>query len=415
MAADRSERGGRRPRSSPASRGSSSPSSPPARSSTQAAAVAATTFVAGAGLAAVLRGRRARGGILRLGRRRKAQRAATRRSWSTCTFLARRASRSDRRLSFDVRRARSGRRSSACVEIRPLAVRLPRRARARVRAPACSTGWSTSAASRSSSAPRSRRATASSSAPRPRAATSRGGDRADALRARRRRRPAAVPRALPLRPAHRPGRARVAVAPPARRPEPFEALAWAITEQLIDYPRAAEIQRRIVVPARPPLPAHRPARPAAGRRRSPRRRPRSSQAFDLVAPPRARRWCARRARSPPAASTCARPTTRRGWRRLRAIPGDRLVDARDPRLPRPGPDGPGPGRRPRPHQARRPPAGRRRPARAGHRGRGPGVLRALRAVGRPRRDLRAQRLRRAAGPHPAGTRSSGRAADPLAA
>lgn len=34
---------------------------------------------------------------------------------------------------------------------------------------------------------------------------------------------------------------------PVRRPEPFEALAWAITEQLIDYPRAAEIQRRIVV------------------------------------------------------------------------------------------------------------------------------------------------------------------------
>jgi 3-methyladenine DNA glycosylase/8-oxoguanine DNA glycosylase len=33
---------------------------------------------------------------------------------------------------------------------------------------------------------------------------------------------------------------------PTRRPEPFEALAWAITEQLIDYPRAAEIQRRIV-------------------------------------------------------------------------------------------------------------------------------------------------------------------------
>ena len=32
-----------------------------------------------------------------------------------------------------------------------------------------------------------------------------------------------------------------------RRPEPFEALAWAITEQLIDYPRAAEIQRRIVI------------------------------------------------------------------------------------------------------------------------------------------------------------------------
>jgi 3-methyladenine DNA glycosylase/8-oxoguanine DNA glycosylase len=31
-----------------------------------------------------------------------------------------------------------------------------------------------------------------------------------------------------------------------RRPDPFEALAWAITEQLIDFPRAAAIQRRIV-------------------------------------------------------------------------------------------------------------------------------------------------------------------------
>jgi len=32
-----------------------------------------------------------------------------------------------------------------------------------------------------------------------------------------------------------------------RRPLPFEALAWAITEQLIEYVRAAAIQRRIVV------------------------------------------------------------------------------------------------------------------------------------------------------------------------
>lgn len=31
-----------------------------------------------------------------------------------------------------------------------------------------------------------------------------------------------------------------------RRPEPFEALAWAITEQLIEYVRAAAIQRRLV-------------------------------------------------------------------------------------------------------------------------------------------------------------------------
>jgi DNA-3-methyladenine glycosylase II len=31
-----------------------------------------------------------------------------------------------------------------------------------------------------------------------------------------------------------------------RRPDPFEALAWAITEQLIEFSRAVEIQRRIV-------------------------------------------------------------------------------------------------------------------------------------------------------------------------
>ena len=41
------------------------PAKPAGQVVTQAAAVAATTFVAGAGLAAVLRGRRARGGILR--------------------------------------------------------------------------------------------------------------------------------------------------------------------------------------------------------------------------------------------------------------------------------------------------------------------------------------------------------------
>jgi 3-methyladenine DNA glycosylase/8-oxoguanine DNA glycosylase len=33
---------------------------------------------------------------------------------------------------------------------------------------------------------------------------------------------------------------------PAGRPDPFEALAWAVTEQLIEYERAAAIQRRIV-------------------------------------------------------------------------------------------------------------------------------------------------------------------------
>jgi 3-methyladenine DNA glycosylase/8-oxoguanine DNA glycosylase len=47
----------------------------------------------------------------------------------------------------------------------------------------------------------------------------------------------------------------------SRRPEPFEALAWGICEQLIDYERATAIERRIVghgglrhaVPPHPPL------------------------------------------------------------------------------------------------------------------------------------------------------------------
>ena len=31
-----------------------------------------------------------------------------------------------------------------------------------------------------------------------------------------------------------------------RRPEPFEALAWAVCEQLIEYQRAAAIERRVL-------------------------------------------------------------------------------------------------------------------------------------------------------------------------
>jgi hypothetical protein len=54
------------------------PAKPAGQVVTQAAAVAATTFVAGAGIAAVLRGRRARGGILRPRRRRDLPVVATR-------------------------------------------------------------------------------------------------------------------------------------------------------------------------------------------------------------------------------------------------------------------------------------------------------------------------------------------------
>ena len=57
------------------------PAKPAGQVVTQAAAVAATTFVAGAGLAAVLRGRRARGGILRPRRRRNDQSVLATRSF----------------------------------------------------------------------------------------------------------------------------------------------------------------------------------------------------------------------------------------------------------------------------------------------------------------------------------------------
>ena len=47
------------------------PAKPAGQVVTQAAAVAATTFVAGAGLAAMLRGRRSRGGWMRPSRRKR--------------------------------------------------------------------------------------------------------------------------------------------------------------------------------------------------------------------------------------------------------------------------------------------------------------------------------------------------------
>ncbi len=58
---------------------------------------------------------------------------------------------------------------------------------------------------------------------------------------------------------------------PGRRPDPFEALALAICQQLIEYDRAAAIERRIIAAARAPLaaraprwrtsPTHAPSRP----------------------------------------------------------------------------------------------------------------------------------------------------------
>jgi 3-methyladenine DNA glycosylase/8-oxoguanine DNA glycosylase len=104
-----------------------------------------------------------------------------------------------------------------------------------------------------------------------------------------------------------------------RRPDPFEALAWAITEQLIDFPRAVQIQRRIV---------YRLGRrcPATGLRDLPDAAtfagtaPALLQSFDLSAGRAlALRRAAREVSSGRADLRAA--DHERAWRRLRAIPG----------------------------------------------------------------------------------------------
>ncbi len=110
----------------------------------------------------------------------------------------------------------------------------------------------------------------------------------------------------------------------ARRPEPFEALVWAICEQLIEYERAAAIERRVVAVLgrrwvgwdgeHSPLADCPEARVLAGTS------PALLQSLDLGAG-RARALVR-------AAGEVARgridlhdPDHERGWRRLRTIPG----------------------------------------------------------------------------------------------
>jgi 3-methyladenine DNA glycosylase/8-oxoguanine DNA glycosylase len=104
-----------------------------------------------------------------------------------------------------------------------------------------------------------------------------------------------------------------------RRPDPFEALAWAITEQLIDFPRAVAIQRRIVfrlgrrctATGLRDLPA---AARVAGTA------PALLQSYDLSA---GRSVALRRAAHEVATGRAdlRAPDHERAWRRLRAIPG----------------------------------------------------------------------------------------------
>jgi 3-methyladenine DNA glycosylase/8-oxoguanine DNA glycosylase len=109
---------------------------------------------------------------------------------------------------------------------------------------------------------------------------------------------------------------------PAGRPDPFEALAWAITEQLIEYERAAAIQRRIVA-------ALGRRDQGSGLRNSPsaavlsRLAPARLESFDLSA---ARSLALVKAAREVAAGRVELESPdpeiqEAGWRRLRTIPG----------------------------------------------------------------------------------------------
>ena len=104
-----------------------------------------------------------------------------------------------------------------------------------------------------------------------------------------------------------------------RRPDPFEALAWAITEQLIDFPRAARIQRRIVF--RLGRRCERTGlRDLPSARRLSQQAPALLQSFDLSAGRSlAMVKCAREVAA--GRVDLRAPDHEAGWRRLRAIPG----------------------------------------------------------------------------------------------
>lgn len=104
-----------------------------------------------------------------------------------------------------------------------------------------------------------------------------------------------------------------------RRPEPFEALAWAVTEQLIDYPRAAAIQRAMVrtLGARCPRTGLRDAPSAA---RVADAAPALLESMDLKGSRAI--TLIRAAREVASGRVDLRAADHeRGWRRLRAIPG----------------------------------------------------------------------------------------------
>ena len=105
-----------------------------------------------------------------------------------------------------------------------------------------------------------------------------------------------------------------------RRPEPFEALSWAICEQLIDYERAAAIQRRIVRTLGSCCQEGSGLRDAPSPAALARVAPALLETFDLSSS-RAR-LLVRVAREVALGRLDLHdPDHERGWRRLRALPG----------------------------------------------------------------------------------------------
>jgi 3-methyladenine DNA glycosylase/8-oxoguanine DNA glycosylase len=105
-----------------------------------------------------------------------------------------------------------------------------------------------------------------------------------------------------------------------RRPEPFEALAWAICEQLIEYERAAAIQRRVVRTFGPRCPDGSGLRDVPAPRALAAAAPAKLQSLDLGGA-RAR-TLVRTAREVALGRVDLHDEDpRRAWRRLRAIAG----------------------------------------------------------------------------------------------
>ncbi len=107
---------------------------------------------------------------------------------------------------------------------------------------------------------------------------------------------------------------------PLRRPEAFEALAWAICEQLIEYERAVAIERRIVARLGRSAPAFTPLRDLPCPQTVAATAPALLESFDLAG---GRTLALRRAAREIAHGRIdlTDGDHERSWRRLRAIPG----------------------------------------------------------------------------------------------